>query len=194
MQTLLAIQELCARLDRGSMSRPEFADRCSALIAARVGCSAAAVWLLLDSVEGKVVQPLGHPLGSLRWGLNRLDRCGPFAASLEAQGSVIAQEARLHAATAGFFAAGLPASPVRSMLAVPFSVNGELFGAFVCAQFDQPLRWSAAQLAALRQMSLGITPPLARATSFTMSARPADPRFIPWRVRTTETVFGGEIV
>lgn len=194
MQTSLAIQDLCARLDRGTVARPEFADRCSALIAARVGCSAAAVWLLLDSAEGKVAQPVGHPAGPLRWGLHRLDRCGPFAVSLQAQGSVIAQDARLHAATAGFFAPALPPSPVRSMLAVPFSLNGELFGAFVCAQFDQAVRWSAAQLAALRRLALDVTPPLARATSFTMSARPVEPRSIPWRVRTMETVFGGEIV
>ena len=180
MQRLFAIQELCAGLDRGDLTRSDFADEAAASVAALVGCSAAAFWLLLDTHGGRMVQPLGERVDALRWGLDHDASAARFAESLETEGCVIAHDARLHAATAPFFDPTLPSSPVRSMLAVPFSINGDLFGAFVCAELDRTTRWSAAQLSTLRRITVGISPPLARATSFTMSVRPPERHGSPW--------------
>lgn len=63
------------------------------------------------------------------------------------------------------------------MMAVSFSVNGRLFGAFTCTQMVYAMEWSRPQLNALRQIGSRVS--LALATSDTRTALETRPAALP---------------
>jgi GAF domain-containing protein len=88
---------------------------------------------------------------------------GAYFEALKQVGHVLANDARTHPATAGFFSDAISANGVRSLMAASFSVNGCLFGAFTCTQ-TEVTDWSPAQLATLKRMGARVSLALANAS------------------------------
>jgi len=96
-----------------------------------------------------------------------------YFAALENSGFVVADDARGHPATAGFFEDHLNVSGVRSLLAVAFSVNGRLYGAFTCTQVGGTSKWTHQQLAALRAIAGRVSLAIANAERHESDTQPA---------------------
>ena len=167
MDTVLDIQRLCADLEQRDISRSVFLERCAKLVAAAISCSRAGVWLFQGEKPALRMHCLVMYDAVGRRMTNVPDEEGPpvsdYFLALEQTGYVIAADVRLHFATAGFFEQWLKVNDVRSLLAEAFSINGQLFGAFTCAQVGVPAEWSRSQLSTLR--SIGSRASLALANS-----------------------------
>lgn len=152
----VVLQGICARLERREIAAPAFIEACTRHVAAHVRCSRAGIWMFLDTAEGQLLRCLSlYDAVS-----NRMTRVpdetdsqvGSYFDALKRDGQVIAADAQHHPATAGFFNKSLRASQVCSLMAVCFSVNGQLFGAFTCTQVGRQVNWSPAQLAMLKRI------------------------------------------
>ena len=149
-----ALQELCGQMDRGEIDRAQFVQHCTRHVAREIGCSRAGVWLFIDTAEGRVLHCLGmYDATHERW-VEVSDESGPQVAAyfdaLAGEGEVLAQDARTHPATAGFFEQKLRGNHVQSLMAASFGVNGKLFGAYTCTQVGAPMAWTRRQLTALK--------------------------------------------
>lgn len=161
------VQVLCGQFERREMIAARFLEECTRLIASAIGCDRVGIWLFDDVADGRVLRCL-----SLYDGIK--DRTtlvpdetsvqvGAYFEALEQVGHVLANDARTHPATAGFFIDKISANGVRSLMAASFSVNGCLFGAFTCTQ-TRVTAWSPAQLAQLRRMGARISLALTNAS------------------------------
>jgi GAF domain-containing protein len=168
MDHVLAIQRLCADLEHGVVSRQVFLEQCARLVAATIGCSRAGIWLF----QGEKPSLRMHCLVMYDATRERLTRVpdeegqsvSDYFLALEQTGYVMAADVRAHFATAGFFEQWLKVNDVKSLLAAAFSFNGQLFGAFTCAQVNATREWNRAQLSTLRAMGSRASLALARAS------------------------------
>jgi hypothetical protein len=177
MDISMQVQRLCGDFENRMIRRPEFLEKCARLVAARVGCSRAGIWIfqgekpslrmhclaMFDGVKEQMAQVPDEEGSSV----------SDYFLALEQTGHVIATDARVHFATAGFFDQWLDPNGVKSLLAAAFSVNGRLYGAFTCAQVGSQMEWSRAQLATLRQIGSRISLPLANADRIPTDTQPA---------------------
>ncbi len=155
------IDGLSGRLRLDQISRAQFIERCVRLAGHGIECSRSALWIFVDSASGRalrcvamydrsrdrMVQVDGHST----------DSAGRFYDELSKSGRVVAHDARNHPATHRFFDDHPRRGGVRSLIAMPLSVNGELFGAFVCTQVDECVHWSVQHLVLLRRISVRAT-------------------------------------
>jgi hypothetical protein len=152
----LALQTLCGQLDRGEIHRGEFLDRFTREVALDIGCSRAAVRLLVNTPGGAVLRCLAM-YDTDRDAMHRApDMAGnhgdPYFDALLGDGCVVASDAHLHPATAMFVSDYLEPQDVRSLLDVSFSVNGVLYGTFSCEQIGTMVAWTPHQLKRLREI------------------------------------------
>ena len=161
------LQALCSDFDRGELGRARFMEACTRLIAAKIGCSHVGIWLFEDVTDGRALRCLSFYDGAkdrmTRVPDDTSSQVGAYFEALEQVGHVLANDARTHPATAGFFSDGVDANGVRSLMAASFSVNGCLFGAFTCTQ-TQVTEWFPAQLAELKRMGACVSLALANAS------------------------------
>ncbi|MDP3823534.1 MAG: GAF domain-containing protein [Burkholderiales bacterium] len=161
------VQTLCGQFDRKELGASSFLEKCTRLIAAIIGCDRVGVWLFEEAADGRVLRCL-----SLYDGIK--DRTtlvpdetsvqvGAYFEALERVGHVVANDARTHPATAGFFSERVSGNGVRSLMAASFSVNGCLFGAFTCTHVGIA-EWSPVQLATLKRTGARVSLALANAS------------------------------
>ena len=168
MLQAVEVQALCGQLDRREISHLQFVEKCARMIGGAIGCSRAGVWVFLDTDQGRVLRCLGiHDRVRDRMVLAP-DETGAqvpeYFRALEEVGHIVASEARTHPATAGFFRTHPRPQAVYSLLAVSFSVNGELFGTFTCTQLGEVRHWTSAQLIMLKRIAARASLALAGAT------------------------------
>ena len=169
------LQALCSDFDRRELSHARFMEECTRLIAAVIGCSRVGIWLFEDVPDGRALRCLSFYDGTK----DRMTRVpdetsaqvGAYFEALEQVGHVLANDARTHPATAGFFSDKVGVNGVSALMAASFSVNGCLFGAFTCTQ-TQVTEWSPAQLANLKRMGARVSLALANASRTSQPTMP----------------------
>jgi GAF domain-containing protein len=171
------VRRLCGRLEHREISFPQFLESCARLIATAIGCSRAGIWVFEHSARGRSLRCLAmHDAVNERF-VRVPDETGSsvsaYFRALEVTGCVVADDARTHPATAGFFAEHLQVSGVESLMAVAFSVNGEIYGAFTCTQVGRKREWTRAQLGSLRLMGSKLSLAIANAVRNSTDTQPA---------------------
>jgi GAF domain-containing protein len=157
MPDLTAVQNICGLLDRGEIDRVEFLEHLTRGMAGEIGCSRAAVRLLVHSEAGPALHTIalfdaasGH---LLRVPDMSDDNAGLYFDALLRDGTIIAPDVLTLPAVAPFREGYLVPLQVRSLLDVSFSVNGVLYGAFSCEQVGNTMAWTQQQVNLLRQIS-----------------------------------------
>lgn len=169
------MQALCGQFDRREISTGRFLEECARLLAAAVRCARVGIWLFEDVADGRALRCLSL--------YDRIQdrvtivpdetslQVGAYFQALEQVGHVLANDARTHPATTGFFSEKVGVNGVRSLMAASFSVNGCLFGAFTCTN-TQTTEWSPAQLAILKRMGARVSLALANASRTSQATLP----------------------
>jgi GAF domain-containing protein len=157
MPHLMAVQRICGLLDRGEIDRVEFLEQLSRRMAAEIGCTRAAVRLLIHSEDGPALRSIAMYDSTSDQSLRVPDMTGhdsgPYFDTLLRDGSVVVVEVDATPALASFVPAYLGPQQVRSLLDVGFSVNGVLYGTFSCEQIGSTMAWTQQQLNLLRQIA-----------------------------------------
>ena len=175
MAQYIDVQALCGQFDRGDISAGRFLEECARLLASAIQCARVGIWLFEDVADGRALRCLSFYDGIQdRMTLvpdETSQQVGAYFEALEQVGHVLANDARTHPATAGFFSDKVSVNGVRSLLAASFSVNGCLFGAFTCTN-TRITEWSPAQLATLKRLGARVSLALANASRTSQSTLP----------------------
>ncbi|HEX6707986.1 MAG TPA: GAF domain-containing protein [Albitalea sp.] len=152
-----AVQRICGLLDRGEIDRVQFLEQLTRRMAVDVGCSRAAVRMLINTPDGPALRSMAmYDMVSSQL-VRAPDMAGtdtaPYFDALLRDGCVLAADCLTHPATAPFVAGYLVPQRVLSLLDVTFSVNGVLYGCFSCEQRGQTTAWTPQQLSLLRQIA-----------------------------------------
>ena len=164
------MRALCVQLAYGHCDRTTFLERCARLTNSTIGCSRTGIWAFVETSSGRILRCLAmYDAVNQRMVHvpDETNEVGAYFRALDEYGYVMASNAQQHPATAGFFAKRLGARGVRSLLALAFSVNGKVFGAFTCTQVGEKMEWSGKQLAALRLIGGPASLALFKASRFT---------------------------
>ena len=157
MPDLTALQIICGLLDRGEIDRVQFLERLTEFMSADIGCSRAAVRLLVQTDSGPALRCLEMHDSRTGRSTHAPDMMSadssPYFDALVRDGSVVAPDCATHAATQPYLANYLDPLDVRSLLDVAFSVNGVLYGSFSCEQVGDTQAWTNQQLKRLRQVA-----------------------------------------
>ncbi|MEO8058837.1 MAG: GAF domain-containing protein [Burkholderiales bacterium] len=169
------VQALCGQFDRREINAGRFLEECARLLAAAIRCARVGIWLFEDVSDGRALRCLSfydgiHDRMTLLPNETSL-QVGAYFEALEQVGHVLANDARTHPATAGFFSERVSVNGVRSLLAASFSVNGCLFGAFTCTN-TRITEWSPAQLATLKRMGARVSLALVNASRTSQATLP----------------------
>lgn len=175
MADFIDLQTSCGQFERREVSAVRFMEECTRLMASVIGCARVGIWLFEDAAEGRVLRCLSFYDGIK----NKMTvvpdetslQVAAYFEALETVGHVLANDARIHPATAGFFNEKISVNGVRSLMAASFSVNGRLFGAFTCTQI-KVTEWSPVQLATLKRMGARVSLALANASRTSQSTLP----------------------
>ena len=149
-------QRLCAQLEHREIDREDFLEHVTRLATAAVDCSRTGVWIFVDTSAGRILRCLGMYDGASDRMVEVRDEADDVEAyfrALEQTGCVVAPDVHDHPATRGFFARRLASRGVQSLLAVGFSANGKLYGAFTCTEIAGRIDWSAGQVLTLRRIA-----------------------------------------
>lgn len=175
MPYCVEVQALCGQFDRREISAAHFLEDCTRLIAAAIACARVGIWLFEDAADGRALRCLSFYDGIKDCMTLVPDetslQVGAYFEALEQVGHVLANDARTHPATAGFFSDKVSVNGVRSLMAASFSINGCLFGAFTCTN-TRITEWSPAQLATLKRMGARVSLVLANASRTNQSTLP----------------------
>jgi GAF domain-containing protein len=157
MPQLMAVQRICGLLDRGEIDRVEFLEQLTRRMAAEIGCTRAAVRLLIHSDTGPALRSIAMHDTASGQPLRVPDMSGNDTSSyfetLLRDGSVVVVDVAATPALASFVPGYLGPQDVRSLLDVGFSVNGVLYGTFSCEQIGSTTAWTLQQLNLLRQIA-----------------------------------------
>ena len=157
MSQLVGVQRICGLLDRGEIDRVEFLVQLTHRMAAEIGCSRAAVRLLIHSDEGPALRTIAMHDAASGQPVRVPDMTGgdsaPYFDALLHDGSVVVPDVAATPALAAFIPSYLGPQDVRSLLDVGFSVNGVLYGTFSCEQVGSTMAWTLPQLNLLRQIA-----------------------------------------
>lgn len=152
-----SLQVICGLLDRGEIDRVQFLERLTEFMSADIGCTRAAVRLLVQTDSGPAMRCLEMYDGRTGRSTHAPDMmsadASPYFDALVRDGSVVAPDCSAHAATQPYLANYLEPLDVRSLLDVAFSVNGVLYGSFSCEQVGERQDWNNQQLKRLRQVA-----------------------------------------
>jgi GAF domain-containing protein len=157
MPDLTAVQNICGLLDRGEIDRIEFLEQLTRGMAAEIGCTRAAVRLLVHSESGPALHTMAL-FDAARGEMRRVpemsdENAGRYFDALLRDGTVVAPDVDTLPATAPFIAEYFAPQQVRSLLDASFSVNGVLYGTFSCEHVGEPMAWTQQQVNLLRQIS-----------------------------------------
>jgi len=157
MPDLRAVQKICGLLDRGEIDRIEFLEQLTRGMAAEIGCTRAAVRLLVHSEMGPALHTMAL-YDAARGEMRRVpdmidDSAGLYFHALLRDGTVVAPDVDALPAVAPFREGYLGPQRIRSLLDASFSVNGVLYGTFSCEQVDDTMPWTQQQVNLLRQIS-----------------------------------------
>ncbi|MFL6661973.1 MAG: GAF domain-containing protein [Rhizobacter sp.] len=157
MSQLVGVQRICGLLDRGEIDRVEFLVQLTHRMAAEIGCSRAAVRLLIHADEGPALRTIAMHDAASGQPVRVPDMTGgdsaPYFDALLHDGSVVVPDVAATPALAAFIPSYLGPQDVRSLLDVGFSVNGVLYGTFSCEQVGSTMAWTLPQLNLLRQIA-----------------------------------------
>jgi GAF domain-containing protein len=167
IDALNAVQALCSQLDDRQIGTSQFLDRCTRLVARVIGCARVGIWMFDDDQGSRRLTCLklyDHRRDRMTMvPPERDERVSDYFDALACDGHVVARDTRTHPSTRGFFAESLEAQGVRSLLAVAFSANGVLYGAFTCTSVDQVIAWTPHQLITLKRLGAKASMALHRA-------------------------------
>ena len=176
MPDLIEVQRICGLLDREEIGRSEFLSLFTRQMALDIGCSRAAVRILLDSAPSRILRCVAMYEPATERALSALDIDGDSAPdyyrALVRDGAVMAADARHDPATAGFTEAYLVPMDVYSLLDVNFSVNGLMFGTFSCEQVGETMQWAPRQLRLLRRIAARASLTLLQAVTAAVDTTP----------------------
>ena len=153
---MIDVQQLCTQLEHREIKREAFLNEVTRLVTTGLDCSRTSLWSFVDTAQGRVLRCLGMYDGVRDRMVEAPDEISDVEAyfhALEQAGHVLAADVHNHPAISGAFAGRLESRGVRSLLAVSFSVNGELYGAFTCTAVPQCKEWTTGQLFALRRIA-----------------------------------------
>jgi GAF domain-containing protein len=156
MALLNEVQRVCTQLEHRDIDRETFLEEITRLATTAIGCSRTGLWIFADTAQGRILHCLGMYDGLQQRMVQVADETlevEPYFRALEHTGYVSAPSVHDHAATAGLFAGRLALRGVHSLLAVSFSVNGQLYGAFTCTEVRHAVDWSPSQLTTLRRIA-----------------------------------------
>ena len=176
MSQLVGVQRICGLLDRGEIDRVEFLVQLTHRMAAEIGCSRAAVRLLIHSDEGPALRTIAMHDAASGQPVRVPDMTGgdsaPYFDALLHDGSVVVPDVAATPALAAFMPRYLGPQDVRSLLDVGFSVNGVLYGTFSCEQVGAPQHWTPRQLRLLRRIAARASLSLLQAVTATVDTNP----------------------
>jgi len=176
MPDLTVLQRICGLLDRGEIDPAQFLEQFTRRMVEDIGCSRAAVRMLVHSPGGAALRCLEmfDAVGgrSMRAPDILVASADPYFEALLHHGYVVAPDAMHDPRTAAFAGSYLRPLDVRSLLDVSFSVNGVLYGTFSCEQVAAPQAWAPAQLQWLRQMASRVSLTLMHAISSQIDTTP----------------------
>jgi len=151
------LQVISGRLERGEIDGAQYLEELMRFVAAQLGCTRAGLRVFIDTAAGRILRCVAmfdavqdrmvfaadilHEEHSLY--LERLQRDGNVCVSHALADAMVTGELREY----------LKSSGVRSWMDMSFSVNGSLFGTFVCEQCDRSVEWSQRQLQLLRKIA-----------------------------------------
>jgi hypothetical protein len=157
MPDLMTLQRICGLLDRGEIDHGRFLALLTRHMAQHVGCSRAAVRMLVESPRGALLHCVEmhdlHRSASVAAPDMTSPDPTPYFETLLRDGCVVAADAWQNLTTRPFAPNYLQPLDVRSLLDVAFSVNGTLYGCFSCEQVGAEQAWTPQQLARLRQIA-----------------------------------------
>jgi hypothetical protein len=157
MPDLTALHKVCGQLDRGEIDRVEFLEQLTRGMAGEIGCSRAAVRLLVHSEAGPALHTMAlYDVASdslMRVPDMSDDNAALYFEALLRDGTIVAPDVDALPAVAPFREGYLGPLQVCSLLDVSFSVNGVLYGTFSCEQVGSKLVWTQQQVNLLRQIS-----------------------------------------
>lgn len=164
---LNTLQSLCGQLDERQIGTSQFLDRCTRLVSEVIGCSRVGVWMF-DHDDGARRLTCLKMYDSVRDRMaavppERDERVAEYFDALARDGHVMARDTQTHPSTRGFFADSLRKQGVQSLLAVAFSANGVLYGAFTCSSVDHTMAWTPHQLITLKRIGAKASMALHRA-------------------------------
>ena len=156
MPDLTAVQNICGLLDRGEIDRIEFLEQLTRGMVTEIGCTRAAVRLLVQSGTGPSLHTVAL-FDAARGEMLRVpdmsdDNAGLYFDALLRDGTIVAPDVDTLPVTAPFLESYLTPQRVRSLLDASFSVNGVLYGTFSCEQVADPMAWTQQQVNLLRQI------------------------------------------
>ncbi|HJV59512.1 MAG TPA: GAF domain-containing protein [Albitalea sp.] len=176
MPDLTALQRICGLLDRGEIDRAQFLARLTRHMAQHIGCSRAAVRMLIDTPRGPALRAIAMHDAAQGTSVSVPDMSSDepqaYFMALLRDGCVVAVDALHHPATAPFVAEYLRPQDVRSLLDVGFSVNGALYGSFSCEQLAGMQSWTPYQLIQLRQIASRVSLTLMHAVTSQIDTTP----------------------
>ncbi|HEY0857058.1 MAG TPA: GAF domain-containing protein [Albitalea sp.] len=177
MPDLTALQRICGLLDRGEIDRAHFLALLCRHLVHDVGCSRAAVRMLVQTPMGAALHCIAMHDSAGMLGPTVPDMVGEdpgaYFETLLRDGCVVASDALHDPATAPFVDSYLAPLDVRSLLDVGFSVNGALYGSFSCEQVGTMQEWSPQQLTLLRQVASRVSLTLMHAITAEIDTTPA---------------------
>jgi GAF domain-containing protein len=150
------VQQICTQLEHREIDRGAFLSEITRLVTNAIGCSRTGLWIFTETAQGRILRCIGMYDGvqeRMVLAPDETQDVEPYFLALEHTGFVVAPDVHDHQATAGLFAGRLALRGVRSLLAVSFSANGQLYGAFTCTDVRHRVEWSTAQLAMLRRIA-----------------------------------------
>jgi len=157
MPHLMALQRICGLLDRGEINRAEFLEQFTRRVSQDIGCSRAAVRMLVHAPRGATLRCLSIYDAASGRSVHAPDMAAEDAEAyfdeLLRHGCVVAPDCQHELVTAPFAVSYFAPQDVQSLLDVSFSVNGVLYGTFSCEQVGAMQAWTPAQLQLLRQIA-----------------------------------------
>jgi GAF domain-containing protein len=157
MPELIALQDLCRRLDQTEITEDVFLEGCTRMVADTIECSRAGIWVFSDHAGGRRLRCL-KLYDRVNGCIARVppderdERVAPYFDALQRDGHIVAADILTYHATQGYFLEDLKTTNVKSLMAAAFSVNGQLYGAVTCTQVGEQMHWTLRQLQTLKRM------------------------------------------
>jgi hypothetical protein len=152
------LQAICGRVERGEVDSAQFLEEFTRFLAAQIGCTRAAVRVLVDTPDGRALRSIAMYDANIDRMVRARDLYqadgGPYFERLLSDGGAATMHAQTDPTTAAFAEDYLIPAKVSSLMDACFWVNGTLYGTFSCEQTGTPLDWTARQQQTLRRIAV----------------------------------------
>jgi hypothetical protein len=151
------LQRISGRFERGEIDGAQYLEELMHFVSAQIGCSRAGLRLFVDTSELRVLR-------SVAMYDAQADRMVPAADIEHTEGSAYLERLQSEGCVSVSHGLDDPLSndsmkdylrscDLCSWMDMSFSVNGSLFGTFVCEQRGAPVEWTQRQLQLLRKIA-----------------------------------------